>query len=99
MCWLAYEAAGAGLLSPELAASIWRLKGVKKLGLGLGIWLTAEQELRFWQAPDPNTLKGKRDRTILAGLAWGGFDAASWQIQTSGICSSTKTIGPLWISS
>jgi hypothetical protein len=29
---LAYEAAGAGLLSPELAASIRRVKGVRKLG-------------------------------------------------------------------
>jgi hypothetical protein len=30
---LAYEAADAGLLSPELAASIRRVKGVKKLGV------------------------------------------------------------------
>jgi site-specific recombinase XerD len=66
--WLAYEAADAGLLSPELAAGIRRVKGVKKLGVRLGNWLTAEEARRLWQAPDANTLKGKRDRAILAVL-------------------------------
>src|SRR5919109_1642075 len=33
---LAYEAADAGLLSPELAAGIRPVKGVKKLGVRLG---------------------------------------------------------------
>jgi site-specific recombinase XerD len=65
---LAYEAADAGLLSPELAAGIRRVKGVKKLGVRLGHWLTAEEARRLWQAPDANTLKGKRDRAILAVL-------------------------------
>ena len=65
---LAYEAADAGLLSPELAAGIRRVKGVKKLGVRLGNWLTADEARRLWQAPDANTLKGKRDRAILAVL-------------------------------
>jgi site-specific recombinase XerD len=65
---LAYEAADAGLLSPELAASIRRVKGVKKLGVRLGNWLTAEEARRFWQTPNPHTLKGKRDRAMLATL-------------------------------
>jgi site-specific recombinase XerD len=65
---LAYEAADAGLLSPELAAGIRRVKGVKKLGVRLGNWLTAEEGRRFWQSPAPDTLKGKRDRAILAVL-------------------------------
>jgi len=34
---LAYEAADAGVLSPEFAASIRRAKGAKKLGVRLGI--------------------------------------------------------------
>jgi site-specific recombinase XerD len=58
----------AGLLSPELAASIRRVKGPKKLGVRLGNWLTADEARRFWQSPDPETLKGKRDRAILAIL-------------------------------
>ena len=65
---LAYEAADAGLLSPELAAAIRRVKGAKKLGVRLGNWLTAEEARRLWQAPDADTLKGKRDRAILAVL-------------------------------
>jgi site-specific recombinase XerD len=65
---LAYEAADAGLLSPELAAGIRRVKGARKLGVRLGNWLTAEEARRFWQSPAPNTLKGKRDRAILAVL-------------------------------
>jgi site-specific recombinase XerD len=63
---LACEAADAGLLSPELAAGIRRVKGVKKLGVRLGNWLTAEEGRRLLQAPDSETLKGKRDRAILA---------------------------------
>ncbi len=44
---LAYEAADCGLLSADLAAGIRRVKGVKKLGVRLGNWLTAEQGKRF----------------------------------------------------
>jgi len=65
---LAYEAADSGLLSPDLAAGIRRVKGAKKLGCRLGNWLTAEEALTLWQLPDPPTLKGKRDRAILALL-------------------------------
>src|SRR4029077_13177609 len=54
---LAYEAADCGLLSPDLAAGIRRVKGIKKLGIKklgvrLGNWLTAEQGQALWQAPD-----------------------------------------------
>src|SRR5256886_13937096 len=65
---LAYEAADCSLLSADLAAGIRRVKGVKKLGVRLGNWLTAEQGQRLWQAPDKERLKGKRDRALLALL-------------------------------
>ena len=65
---LAYEAADAGLLSPELAASIRRVKGLKLLGIRLGNWLTANEARQLWQAPNPESLKGKRDRALLATL-------------------------------
>src|SRR2546430_15900741 len=65
---LAYEAADCGLLSADLAAGIRRVKGVKKLGVRLGNWLTAEQGERLWQAPDKERFKGKRDRALLALL-------------------------------
>jgi integrase len=63
---LAYEAADSGLLSADLATGIRRVKGVKKLGVRLGNWLTADQSQRLWQAPDGERLKGKRDRALLA---------------------------------
>ncbi len=65
---LAYEAADSGLLSPELAAGIRRVKGPKKLGVRLGHWLTCEEARSLWQAPDQGTLKGNRDQAILAVL-------------------------------
>src|SRR6201981_2765008 len=46
---LAYEAADCGLLSPDLAAGIRRVKGVKKHGVRIGNWLTAEQSQRLGQ--------------------------------------------------
>src|SRR3989442_9682196 len=59
---LAYEAADSGLLSPELAAGIRRVKGAKKLGMRMGNWLTHEEARTLLQLPDTNTMKGKRDR-------------------------------------
>jgi len=65
---LAYEAADTGLLSPDLAAGIRRVKGAKKLGVRLGNWLTAEEGRALWQLPNFHSVKGKRDRAILAVL-------------------------------
>ena len=63
---LAYEASDCGLLSADLAAGIRRVKGVKKLGVRLGNWLTAEQGQALWQAPDRHRVKGTRDRALFA---------------------------------
>ncbi|HXY13580.1 MAG TPA: tyrosine-type recombinase/integrase [Terriglobales bacterium] len=65
---LAYEAADTGLLSPDLAAGIRRVKGAKKLGMRLGNWLTVEEARSLWQLPSMHSVKGKRDRAILAVL-------------------------------
>ncbi len=65
---LAYEASDCGLLSPDLAAGIRRVKGVKKIGVRLGRWLTAEQSQQLWNAPDAQQLKGKRDHALLTVL-------------------------------
>ena len=55
---LAHEAADAGLLSPELAAGVRRVKGVKKLGVRLGNWLTNEEARRFLQSSAAALSKG-----------------------------------------
>jgi integrase len=65
---LAYEAADCVLLSADLAAGIRRVKGVKKLGVRVGNWLTAEQGQALWQAPDHQRPKGKHGRALLALL-------------------------------
>lgn len=65
---LASQAAEVGLLSSELALGIQNLKGARKLGVRAGNWLTKEQASQLLHAPDTNTLKGKRDRALLALL-------------------------------
>jgi integrase len=70
---LAYEAADTGLLSPELAAGIRRVKGAKRIGVRLGNWLTVEQSRSLLQSPDALSLKGRRDRAILALLVGCGL--------------------------
>src|SRR6202171_6020464 len=63
---VAYEAADAGLLSPELAAGIRRVKGVRRLGVRLGNWLTTEQAKRLLAVADRGSLRGKRDYATIA---------------------------------
>jgi site-specific recombinase XerD len=65
---LAYEAADSGLLSPDLAAGIQRVKGAKRVGVRLGNWLTINQCRMVLAAPDAQTIKGSRDRAILSLL-------------------------------
>ncbi len=73
---IAYEAADSGLLSPELAAGIRRVKGVCRLGLRVGNWLTAEQGKRLLQAGSVDSLRGKRNRAMLAMLIGCGLRRA-----------------------
>jgi integrase len=73
---LAYEAADAGLLSPDLAAGILRVKGVKKLGVRIGNWLTAEQGRRLLDVFDRQTLRGVRDYAMVAVLLGCGLRRA-----------------------
>src|SRR5438045_2036674 len=88
------EAADAGLLSPELAAGIRRVKGSERLGVRLGNWLTAEQSRSLWQLPNAGTLKSKRDRAILAVLLGCGLRSRELSDLTSTISSVAKITGP-----
>jgi site-specific recombinase XerD len=65
---LVSEAADNGLLAPETAAGIARVRGAKRLGVRTGNWLPLQQAQALLQAPDITTPKGKRDRAILAVL-------------------------------
>src|SRR5207249_3662326 len=65
---IAYEAADSGLLRPELAAGIRRVRGVRRLGVRVGNWLTTEQGKRLLEACRADSLRGKRDHATLAML-------------------------------
>jgi site-specific recombinase XerD len=65
---LAAEAGDNGLLAPEVAAAIGRVKGIRRQGVRTGNWLTADQAERLVNSPDASTLKGQRDRALLALL-------------------------------
>ena len=65
---LAYEAADAGLLSPDLAAGIGRVKGVKQLGQRSGNWLTLAQSSDVLSHARGDGLRAKRDYAMLAML-------------------------------
>jgi site-specific recombinase XerD len=73
---LAHEAADTGLLSPELAAGIGRVKGAKRLGVRIGNWLTVEQSRTLLAESGAGGLRGKRDRAILALLIGCGLRRA-----------------------
>src|SRR5205085_7636286 len=65
---LAAEAADNGLLAPELAAGIARVKSAKTQGIRTGNWLSLRQAQGLLSAPDATTTKGLRDRAIIAVL-------------------------------
>jgi site-specific recombinase XerD len=65
---LAGEAADNGLLAPELAQGISRVKSVKSTGIRVGNWLSQKQAQALLSAPDISTIRGLRDRAILAVL-------------------------------
>jgi site-specific recombinase XerD len=65
---LAVEATDNGLLAPELAAGIQRVKSAKSIGVRAGNWLSLKQAQALLNAPDITTTKGLRDRAIIAVL-------------------------------
>ena len=65
-----------GMLDPHTAAAIERIPGVPQLGTRAGNWLTRDQAKELLNAPDSNTLTGKRDRAILALLLGCGLRRA-----------------------
>jgi len=70
---LAHEAADAGLLSPELAAGISRVKGVKQLGFRSGNWLSAAQSSEVLRHASGEAMRARRDYAMLAMLLGCGF--------------------------
>src|SRR3954454_25279917 len=73
---LAYGAADSGLLSPELAAGIRRVKGVKQFGSRTGNWLTRDQASLLLEKADGENLQRLRDVAMISILLGCGLRRA-----------------------
>ena len=73
---LDYEAADTGLLSPDLAAGIRRVKGAKRLGVRIGNWPSVDEAKVLLRHSRADGLREKRDRAILAILIGCGLRRA-----------------------
>src|SRR5260370_9939983 len=73
---LAREMAANHMLDPATAAAIERVPGVERRGTRVGNWLMKDQANDLLNAPDLQTLTGKRDRAILAVLLGCGLRRA-----------------------
>jgi site-specific recombinase XerD len=73
---LAYEASDCGLLSPDLAAGIRRVKGAKRLGVRVGNWLTAEQGKKLLAVHSGEQLRDLRNHAVIAMLLGCGLRRA-----------------------
>jgi site-specific recombinase XerC len=106
---LAVEATDNGLLAPELAAGIARVKSAKSIGVRAGNWLSLKQAQALLNVPDITTLKGLRDRAIIAVLLGCALRRCQVAALTDGRCSGAFTLeatvaarhanttGPVWV--
>jgi site-specific recombinase XerD len=73
---LAAEASEHGLLAPEIAAGVGKVRGARQAGTRAGNWLTREQAEQLLRLPDVAALKGLRDQALLALLIGCGLRRA-----------------------
>jgi site-specific recombinase XerD len=73
---LAAEAADNGALDPQVANGIRAVKGARREGRRTGNWLTREEAQVWLNAPDTRTMRGRRDRALLAVLVGCGLRRA-----------------------
>ncbi len=95
---LAAEAADNGMLAPELAQGISRVKSVKSTGIRVGNWLSQRQAQALLSAPDISTVVGLRDCAIVACFSAAGFDGRNWLRLHLATFSSAMDVGALSIS-
>ncbi len=63
---LAIESADNGLIDNATAQAICRVENIRQEGSKMGNWLSKDESQSLINAPDTDTLKGKRDRAVLA---------------------------------
>ncbi len=94
---LAHEAADSGLLSPELAAGISRVKGVKQLGFRSGNWLSTNRVQKC-----SNTLVAIACAPSETMRCWPccsvvAFADRNWSVWSGTTSRCAKDTGRLWI--
>jgi hypothetical protein len=91
---LAVEAADNGLLAPELAAGIVRIKAVRSRGVRLGNLLSMRQAQALLNTPDATTKKGACATARLSRYFWAaGCDGLKSQRSRLGIFSNGMGAG------
>ena len=73
---LAQEAADNGLLDVSVASAISKVRGLRLYGVRIGRWLTSAGARELLGTPDSGSVRGKRDRAILAVLLGCGLRRA-----------------------
>jgi integrase len=103
---LAYEAADNGLIAPELAAGIGRVRGAKRQGIRAGNWLTPAEATALLNAPERGAAIGCRDRALLGFLLGCGLrraelvslDVGHIQLRDAGKGQRLRTVPvPAWV--
>ena len=90
---LAAEMADNGLLDPQTALVIAKVRSPHRHGVRLGNWLSLRQAEDLLALPDAHRLKGKRDRAALCVLL--GARAAAGGTLRAEVRSPTTAGGPL----
>ena len=70
---LAAEMADNGLLDPQTALVISKVRSPRRSGVRLGNWLSLRQAEELLALPDARSMKGKRDRAVLSVLLGAGL--------------------------
>jgi integrase len=73
---LAQEAADNGLVDGSVASAISKVHGLRLYGVRIGIWLTSAGARQLLGVPDSGSVRGKRDRAVLAILLGCGLRRA-----------------------
>jgi integrase len=73
---LSVEAADNGLLDPQVAAAVCRVRSPRKLGQRVGNWLSLLQARSLLEVSDTLTIRGVRDRAVIALLMGSGLRRA-----------------------
>ena len=73
---LVAEMADNGMVPRDVAASIEKVKGVKRTGIRSGKWLSVVEAEALLDAPSCSSLRGKRDKALLGMLIGAGLRRA-----------------------